>query len=224
MTGTPELRPLGETLGTEAVGIDLSRLDDDTFDWISNAFAEHPVLVFRDQKLAASDIASFGRRFGTPRKHALVKYRHAEYPEVSWLTNVEEDGAIDWYGVKRATDWHTDSTYEPELPLLAMLHALEVPSRKGGTMFANMQAAYDALPAETKERLAGLKRAARAQFRTGRRAPVRRRKGSDGKGVHRTAPARRHCAPGYRTSDPVRQPDAHARFCRNGPRGCLGAD
>ena len=75
---------------------------------------------------------------------------------VSWLTNVEEDGTIDWYGVKRATDWHTDSTYEPELPLLAMLHALEVPSRKGGTMFANMQAAYDALPEAVKGRLAGL--------------------------------------------------------------------
>src|ERR1041384_7204798 len=155
MAETPELRPLGEALGTEALGVDLSRLDDDTFDWIRNAFAEHPVLVFRNQTLGAGDIASFGRRFGLPRKHALVKYRHAEYPEVSWLTNVEEDGTIDWYGVKRATDWHTDSTYEPELPLLAMLHALEVPSRKGGTMFANMQAAYEALPVELKERLDG---------------------------------------------------------------------
>jgi taurine dioxygenase len=153
---TPELRPLGEHLGTEALGVDLSRLEDDTFGWIRRAFAEHPVLVFRDQRLAARDIAAFGRRFGVPRKHALVKYRHAEYPEVSWLTNVEEDGRIDWYGVKRATDWHTDSTYEEELPLLAMLHALEVPSSKGGTMFADMRAAYDALPDGMKERLTRL--------------------------------------------------------------------
>src|SRR5258708_39940154 len=85
-----------------------------------------------------------------------MKYRHHDYPEVSWLTNVEEDGKVDWYGVKRATDWHTDSTYEPELPLLAMLHALEVPSTKGGTMFADMRAAYDTRPAATKERLVGL--------------------------------------------------------------------
>ena len=42
---------------------------------------------------------------------------------MSWLTNVDEAGEIDWYGVKRATDWHTDSTYEEELPLLAILHA-----------------------------------------------------------------------------------------------------
>ena len=156
MAGSPQVRLLGEALGAEAVGIDLSRLDDDAFDWIRHAFAEHPVLVFRNQTLGARDIAAFGRRFGVPRKHALLKYRHPDHEEVSWLTNVEDDGRIDWYGVKRATDWHTDSTYEPRLPLLAMLHALEVPSSKGGTMFADMRAAYDALPETMKGRLAGL--------------------------------------------------------------------
>ena len=156
MTGSPQLRPLGEALGAEAVGVDLARLDDETFSWIARAFADHPVLVFRDQQLGAADIAAFGRRFGVPRKHALVKYRHPDHEEVSWLTNVEEDGRIDWYGVKRATDWHTDSTYEEVLPLLAMLHALEVPSSKGGTMFADMCAAYAALPDAMKLRLAGL--------------------------------------------------------------------
>ncbi|HVB16539.1 MAG TPA: TauD/TfdA family dioxygenase [Stellaceae bacterium] len=156
MPGSPALRPLGEALGREAVGIDLSQLDDDTFAWIEQAFAEHPVLVFRDQTLGAPDIAAFGRRFGVPRKHALVKYRHPDHEEVSWLTNVEEDGGIDWYGVKRATDWHTDSTYEEVLPLLAMLHALEIPATKGGTMFADMRAAYDALPEAMKARLATL--------------------------------------------------------------------
>ena len=156
MLDTLQLRPLGEALGTEAMGVDLARLDDATFAWIERAFAEHPVLVFRNQKLGAADIAAFGRRFGVPRKHALVKYRHPDHEEVSFLTNVEEDGKIDWYGVKRATDWHTDSTYEEKLPLLAMLHALEVPQTKGGTMFADMRAAYDALPQAMKTRLAGL--------------------------------------------------------------------
>src|SRR5262245_12402752 len=142
MTSSPQLRPLGEPLGTEALGIDLSkRLDDATSAWIRRAFAEHPVLVFRDQDLGAAQLAAFGRLFGSPRMHALVKYRHAECPEVSWLTNVEHDGKVDWYGVKRATDWHTDSTYELAPPLLAILHAKEIPSSKGGTMFADMRAA-----------------------------------------------------------------------------------
>jgi taurine dioxygenase len=157
MVTSLQLSSLGEALGTEVLGIDLSGpLDDATFAWVADAFADHPVLVFRDQNLGAPELAAFGRRFGVPRKHALVKYRHPDHEEVSWLTNVEPDGKIDWYGVKRATDWHTDSTYEPELPLLAILHAKEVPAEKGGTMFADMRAAYDALPVEMKERLAGL--------------------------------------------------------------------
>ncbi len=157
MTGEPQLRPLGETLGTEALGIDLSRpLEDATFAWIERAFAEHPVLVFRNQSLTASQLAAFGARFGTPRPHTLAGYHVAGVPEVSWLRNVDDAGKIDWYGVKRATDWHTDSTFEESLPRLAMLHALEVPAQKGGTMFADMRAAYDALPAAMQQRLAAL--------------------------------------------------------------------
>jgi taurine dioxygenase len=156
MADALQLRPLGKTLGTEAIGVDLSKLDDATFAWIESVFAEHPVLVFRNQHLAAEDLAAFGRRFGTPRVHSLVNYRYPGVPEVSWLRNVDDAGNIDWYGVKRATDWHTDSTYEEVPPLLAMLHALEVPSVKGGTMFADMCAAYDALPQAMKERLATL--------------------------------------------------------------------
>ena len=157
MTSTREIRPLGQPLGAEALGFDLSQPPDaETLAWIEDAFAEHPVLVFREQELGAGELATFGRRFGTPRRHALIKYRHAEHPDVSWLTNVDEAGKVDWFGVKRATDWHTDSTYEDRLPLLAILHAKEVPSEKGGTMFADMRAAYAALPAAMRERLAGL--------------------------------------------------------------------
>jgi len=157
MTNAPQLRPLGELIGSEALGVDLSKpLDDATFAWIRRTFAEHPVLVFRDQNLGAGELAQFGRRFGSPRMHALLKYRHAEHPEVSWLTNVEGDGKVDWYGVKRATDWHTDSTYEADLPILAILHAKEIPSAKGGTVFADMRSAYDALPKAMKDRLATL--------------------------------------------------------------------
>jgi taurine dioxygenase len=62
------LRPLGEHFGAEGLGIDLSRpIGADTWDWIRRAFAENPVLVFRDQNLGAAELAAFGRGFGTPR-------------------------------------------------------------------------------------------------------------------------------------------------------------
>jgi alpha-ketoglutarate-dependent taurine dioxygenase len=157
MTGTPRLRPIDGTFAAEALDIDIARpLDAESLAWIERAFASHPVLVFREQDLGPGELAAFGRCFGTPKRHALVDYRHAEYPDVSWLTNVDKHGNIDWFGVKRATDWHTDSPYEDEPPRLAILHAKEVPSAKGGTMFADMRAAYDALSDDMKNRLAGM--------------------------------------------------------------------
>ena len=153
----PELRPLGDSFAREALGIDLAKpLDDGTFKWIDEAFADHPVLVFRDQTFDATRLDAFARRFGRPQKHVMLNYRHPEVDEVSYVRNVDDDGNIDPFGVKRATNWHADATYETDLPRLAMLHALEVPSKGGGTFFADMRAAYDALAPELKQRLDGM--------------------------------------------------------------------
>ena len=75
---------------------------------------------------------------------------------MSYITNVDKAGAIDRFGVTRASTWHTDETYEDALPRLAILHALEVPSAGGGTMFADMRAAYDGLSDALRRRLDGL--------------------------------------------------------------------
>jgi taurine dioxygenase len=143
-------------LGTEITGVDLAHVSDVDFAAIDEVFRDHPVLVFRHQKLSAGALAAFGARFGKPMPHALVQYRHPDHPDVSFITNVAKDGGIDNFGVKRASTWHADETYDAHLPRLAILHAVEVPAEKGGTMFANMCAAYDALPPAMKERLATL--------------------------------------------------------------------
>jgi len=68
MAQAPQLLPLGAALGTEILGIDLSKpLEAGAFAGIQATFAEHPVLVFRDQDLGAPELAAFGRRFGVPR-------------------------------------------------------------------------------------------------------------------------------------------------------------
>jgi taurine dioxygenase len=153
MSTALSLRPLGTALGAEVLGFSLARdLNDDTFPAVEQAFADNPVLVFRGQSLTAAELAAFGARFGRQQPHILEQYRHPEYPTVSYITNVAKDGGIDRFGVKRASTWHTDETYEAALPRLAILHALEVPNDKGGTLFADMRAAYDELP-EARKRL-----------------------------------------------------------------------
>ena len=151
------LRPLGKALGTEVVGVDVSRpFDAATLEWIDRAFAEHPVMVFRNQRLGPAELAAFGAQFGRPQPHILEQYRHPDRADVSYITNVDKAGGIDRFGVTRASTWHTDETYEDALPRLAILHALEVPSAKGGTMFADMRAAYDDLVEPMRRRLEGL--------------------------------------------------------------------
>ena len=95
----------------------------------------------------------FGGHFGAPQPHILKHYRHPEFDAVSYITNVGADGTIDPAGNDRATAWHADETYNEKLPRMAMLHALEVPTARGGTMFADMRAAFDALPDTMKVRI-----------------------------------------------------------------------
>jgi taurine dioxygenase len=156
MTASLSLRPLGKKLGTEIQEVDLSRLDDATFAAIEEVFRDHPVLVFRDQRLGAAQLADFGARFGKLRPHILENYRHPDHPNVSFITNVAKDGSVDKFGVTRASSWHADETYDPpeKLPRLAILHAVEVPQEKGGTIFADMYAAYETLAPAMKEKLA----------------------------------------------------------------------
>lgn len=157
MSEMPTLVPFGKHIGAEVRGLDVSQpLDDRAIGWISDALADHAVLVLRGQKLDAAQLGTFGRCFGIPKPHLLEGYQHPDFPEVSLVTNVGRDGTVDPFGVKRATTWHSDETYKQSIPRLAMLHGLEVPRDGGGTLFADMRAALDSLPEETRERLRGL--------------------------------------------------------------------
>jgi taurine dioxygenase len=52
--------------------------------------------------------------------------------------------------------WHADMTYVEVPPKAAVLHALEIPPEGGGnTYFADMFAAYEALPRELKQAVEG---------------------------------------------------------------------
>lgn len=139
------------SLGFEINGADLAAsLDAAGFARIKQAFARHPVLVFPGQSLTAPTVAGFARRFGRIVPGVLEKYRHPEAPEISYLSNVEADGSVDRFGVERASAWHYDGSFAEAPPICAMLHALQIPSSGGGTLFADMYRAYETLPAKLK--------------------------------------------------------------------------
>jgi taurine dioxygenase len=143
-------------LGGEIVDLDLARpLDDQSFAAVRRAFLESEgLLVFRAQHITPEQHVAFSRRFGPPMIHVLRQYLLPGHPEIFRISNVVENGEPIGLG-DAGHIWHSDLSYTPEPSLGSLLHALELPREGGDTSFANMSAAYDALPAEIKQRVEG---------------------------------------------------------------------
>lgn len=151
-----EVRPLSNVFGAEVIGADLARWDDDAqFETIHDAFLRHGVIAIRDQDITPEQHIAFSRRFGTLLIHILAKFHLPGHPELLVLSNRHENDEP--VGLANAGhNWHTDISYWERPPLGSLLYALEIPPEGGDTLFADMHAAYDALPDATKLRIGGL--------------------------------------------------------------------
>jgi taurine dioxygenase len=152
--------PTGAILAAEIRGVDLKTVDDVDFTAIHRAWLDHLVLLFRGQSLRDDDLIAFSRRFGeldwAPIQETGRRFVDG-HPELYVVSNVVENGVpIGSLGAGEAV-WHTDMSYLADPPKASMLYALEVPPTGGDTGFVSMYAVYDALPADLKRRLAGLR-------------------------------------------------------------------
>ncbi|MFT6583069.1 MAG: taurine dioxygenase [Alphaproteobacteria bacterium] len=151
------LTPVDGEPAARVDGIDLSRpLDAATYAALRKALLDYPVLVFGGQKLDAAAFHDFASGFGTLQEHVLRKYRHDDFPGLSWLTNVAADGSVDEFGIKRATNWHSDGSYTADPPALGILHAYETPRIGAGTLFIDMGASFGRLEPDQQAQLRGL--------------------------------------------------------------------
>jgi taurine dioxygenase len=148
-----------EKLGARVEGIDLSEeFGDNTFRVLLRALGEHGVLCFPGQDLTPAQLSRFGVRFGELEINVANLFHAENHPEVMFLSNIVENGKL--IGLNDAGQgWHTDMSYSQDIALANVLHAKKVPVRDGqplgDTQFLDMHAAYEALPAEVKERLEG---------------------------------------------------------------------
>jgi taurine dioxygenase len=142
------LRPLTPLIGAEIDGIDLtSALDDSTFTELHRALLEWKVLFFRDQhRLSQTQHRGFARRWGELEVHPFLP--QGDVPEVVRFEKSETTKGVE-------NIWHSDVSWR-EMPALgSVLRAIEVPSVGGDTLWADMAAAYDGLPADVKQRIDG---------------------------------------------------------------------
>jgi alpha-ketoglutarate-dependent taurine dioxygenase len=158
--GSIDVIPTGVALGAEVRGVDLRSLDDRQFAALKRAWHQHQVILLRGQTLGDQDLVAFSRRFGD-LDWAQVQETGRRFveglPEIYIVSNVKLNGEpIGSLGAGEAV-WHTDMSYLDTPPMASTLYALEVPPSGGNTSFCSMYAIYEALPAELKRRIAGLK-------------------------------------------------------------------
>ena len=134
---------------------------------IKAAFWKYAVLVFPGQQLTPDQHVAFAERFG-PMEPNINTYADEIKKDridsrVSDVSNLGEDNEIlPAESRKRRSGlanrlWHTDSIFRHVPALTSLLYAHQVAPIGGRTEFADMRAAWDALPEAKRRRLEGLK-------------------------------------------------------------------
>jgi len=152
-----QLTPSGKILGATIAGLDLSKpLTQDEFALVVRGLGTYGVICFPRQRLDPGALKAFSARFGTLEVNVIGSFQERGLPEVMTLSNIVEDGKP--IGLPDAgQDWHTDMSYSKTIAFANVLYGMRIPHRDGralgNTEFLSMQAAYDDLPGEIKERL-----------------------------------------------------------------------
>ena len=152
------LTPMTETIGIEATGLDLSGpLEPSDLAALQTALRDHLVLVVPGQALTPAAYLDALSLFGDLMDQHLTHLLMDEHPKIAVLDSrrsaIGDDGKAIPIGSR---DWHTDHTNHARPPKMTAMYAVQLPSSGGDTGFANMQAAYQRLPADERARLAEL--------------------------------------------------------------------
>ena len=156
-----ELRPLSPALGAEVRGLDLARpLDRATVAELRRAWLDHLILLFRGQVLDEDQLVRATEYFGPPGTLARPEeYRTSGqkklHQTVMLISNVRENGKPIGALPDGEMMFHHDMLHAEVPHNGTLLHAREIPSTGGNTLFANLYAAYDTLPEELRRRLDG---------------------------------------------------------------------
>jgi taurine dioxygenase len=150
-----EIRPLSSHTGAEVLGIDLTRpVSDSDRAAMNRAFVECSVLVIRDQALTPPQVVEAVSLFGTIFPQQNTKFAIPDCPQIHYVSN--QDRFPDGRRYIPGDGWHTDHSNAVRPPKATVLHAVRLPDKGGDTQYANMAAAYAALPSAAKERIASL--------------------------------------------------------------------
>lgn len=148
-----------EHIGAIVTGIDLAEpLEAATRKALYDAVVENVVLVIRGQAhLTPAQLQAAAGMFGELMEDQNRRYLVDGFPLISVLDNFHKDSQGNQAKIGRNATWHTDHTNQEKPPKFTMLFAIAVPDKGGATSVCNSRAAYEALPEDLKQKLAGMK-------------------------------------------------------------------
>ena len=161
------LSPLHPVFAAETHDVDIGQVPDPGLvQEIAAALDRYAVVVLRGKPVGPEQQLAFTRAFG-PLDIGLKKVRRGQpdrlgYDELADISNLDETGAIAARTHRRIVGnianalWHSDSSFQKPAARYSMLHALVVPPQGGETEYADLRAAYDALPQDLKAEIKGL--------------------------------------------------------------------
>jgi alpha-ketoglutarate-dependent 2,4-dichlorophenoxyacetate dioxygenase len=155
--------PLTPGFAAEVGDIDLSRpLAPEDVAAIKQAFWDFGVLVFPDQELTEQQHLEFASHIGPLETSIFALNQNAKLrirAELADVSNLNSRNEI-WRAESRLRAlqqanrlWHTDSSFKFLPARASLLYARQIPPVGGHTEFADMRAAYDALPEDLAHRL-----------------------------------------------------------------------
>ncbi|HTK92295.1 MAG TPA: TauD/TfdA family dioxygenase [Verrucomicrobiae bacterium] len=151
----------------EVSPVDLRTADEDILAQVRGGMDTYAVLVFRNQPFTDAEQLDFAQRLDGALHtklgiSALQKNRFGN-EALGDISNLDENGEILQSNNRRRMYslgnrlWHTDASFQDPAGRYSMLSAKIVPSVPADTEYADMRAAYDALPAELKVTCEGLR-------------------------------------------------------------------
>lgn len=153
---TFETRPIRPTFGAEVKGVRIGEdLGSDAASELRRLFAENELLLFRGQECSEEDLVSFSRIFGDLEIHMRREYLSPDNPEILFISNMVENGRQIGILSDNEVGWHFDQIYLPKPAVGSLLYGVILPKNGGSTSFADMTAAYEALPQDIKDRIEG---------------------------------------------------------------------
>jgi alpha-ketoglutarate-dependent 2,4-dichlorophenoxyacetate dioxygenase len=159
------VKPLHPLFAAESSTVDLRRpLDSNTIRGIERAVDRYGVIVFRVQRLDEDQLVAFGRQFGPLGLGVkkAVKFRgRLKHEETADISNIDGSGGVALAKIISQLPnrlWHADGQSQMPPSRYSMLNSVVVPPGNGGdTEFADLRAAYDALPPRIKRELKDLR-------------------------------------------------------------------